>query len=210
MLTLDGRLRERWEGLKLRAVDRTVLPETWTAALLGPYVERRLQEILPGSRLRVSLEEENGNGRRHRPDGRPEPADTADGSLLSVSHAGTLTFSVAGQGRLGCDLEPVAERPEEVWQGLLGGERFRLAELIARERGESRDAAATRVWAAAESLTKAGVPHGAPLVLESGGGDGWLLLRSGELRIGTLLVPVRELWGQAALAILTGGVETVS
>ncbi len=207
LLTLDGRLRERWEGLKLRAVDRTVLPESWTAALLGPYIERRLQEILPGSHVQVALEEEHGNGRRHRPDGKPETADRADGLHLSVSHAGRLTFTVAGNGRLGCDLEPVAERPAEVWEGLLGGERFRLAELIARERGESRDAAATRVWAAAESLTKAGVPHGAPLVLESRGEDGWLLLRSGELTIGTYLAPVRELQGQAALAILLESVH---
>lgn len=204
LLTLDGRLRERWEGLKLRAVDRTVLPASWRAALLGPYVERRLQEILPGSHVRITLEEENGNGagRRHRPDGKPE---TEDGTPLTVSHAGRLTFSVAGDGRLGCDLEPVAERPEEVWQGLLGGERFRLAELIARERGESRDAAATRVWAAAESLTKAGVPHGAPLILETSGDPadtGWLFLRSGELTIGTLLAPVRELQSQTAFAIL--------
>jgi enediyne polyketide synthase len=212
LLTLDGRLRERWEGLKLRAVDRTVLPKSWRAALLGPYVERRLQEILPGSHVRVTLEEKNGAGRRplrHRSDGKPE---TADGTRLTVSHAGKLTFSVtgdAGDGRLGCDLEPVAERTGEVWEGLLGVERFRLAELIARERGESRDAAATRVWAAAESLTKAGVPHGAPLVLEKSGEDGWLLLRSGELRISTLIVPVRGIQGQTALAVLTGGVESV-
>jgi enediyne polyketide synthase len=210
VLTLDGQLRERWEGLKLRAVDRTILPKSWAAALLAPYVERRLQEILPGSHVRVALEEKNGNGRRHRLDGKPE---AADGSRLSVSHSGSLTFSVsgdAGDGRLGCDLEPVTERPEEVWQGLLGGERFRLAELIARERGESRHAAATRVWAAAESLTKAGVPHGAPLVLEKSGDTtdtGWILLRSGELTIGTYLAPVRELNGQAAFAILLESVH---
>jgi enediyne polyketide synthase len=116
-------------------------------------------------------------------------------------------LAVSGGGRIGCDLEPVAERSEEVWRGLLGAERARLAELIARERGETLSAAATRVWAAAESLVKAGVPPGAPIVLESlglepGGDGGWLLLRSGELRIGTFLAPVRELGGPAALAIL--------
>jgi enediyne polyketide synthase len=205
VLTLGGCLRERWEGLRLRAVDRTVLPESWTAALLGPYVERRLQEILPGSGVRVALEEENGNGRKHRPDGKPEP----DGFPLAVSHAGPLTFSVTGNGRLGCDLEPVAERTGEVWEGLLGSERFRLAELIAREGGESLGAAATRVWAAAESLTKAGAAHGAPLVLDRIGDDGWLLLRSGELRIGTFLAPVRELAGPAALAVLVDRIESV-
>ena len=44
----DGTVRERWEGLRLRAVDRIAPPPAWSAALLGPYVERRLQELLPG------------------------------------------------------------------------------------------------------------------------------------------------------------------
>jgi enediyne polyketide synthase len=224
--TLDGRLRERWEGLSLRAVDRIAAPATWTAALLAPFAERRLQDLFPGSGVRVALErvergEPNGNGKSdsrpvvarllagarltHRPDGKPEDAD---GRQVSVSHAGGLVLAVSsggGDGRLGCDLEPVAARDAETWRGLLGEERFQLAELIARERGESRDQAATRVWAAAESLKKAGVPHGAPLVLDTTSDDGWLLLRSGELRIGTFLGPVRELSGSAALAVLVEG-----
>ncbi len=195
LLAADGTLRERWEGLKLRAVARIAPPEAWTAALLAPYVERRLQELLPGSAVRVSLGAEAEAPFHHRPDGAPEGG-------ISRSHAGDLVLAVTGDGRLGCDLEPVAERPEEVWRGLLGPERSRLAELIVRERGETFGAAATRVWAAAESLVKAGVPQGAPIVLEPGGDGGWLLLRSGELRIGTLVAPVRELAGPAALAIL--------
>ncbi|MFL6196666.1 MAG: SDR family NAD(P)-dependent oxidoreductase [Thermoanaerobaculia bacterium] len=207
VLTLDGRLCERWEGLTLRAVDRIAPPLSWSAALLAPYVERRLQEILPGSRVRVSLEREGGAALRHRPDGRPEAPEAEDGVRISRSHAGGYVLAVTGDGRLGCDLEAVTERPEEVWRGLLGPERSRLAELIARERGEAFGAAATRVWTAAESLVKAGVPPGAPLVLEAGAGDdGWLLLRSGDLRIGTFLGPVRELSGPAALAVL---VETL-
>jgi enediyne polyketide synthase len=232
LVDAQGRLRERWEGLRLKAVDRIAPPESWTAALLGPHVERRLQEILPGSGVRVSLApnghapEDHGASRsavfsllgagapRRRPDGKPEAA----GGEVSVSHAGSLMLAVARDahaGHIGCDLEPVTARPEEVWRGLLGPDRFQLAELIARERGESRDAAATRVWAAAESLAKAGVPHGAPLTLESGGssreggplGDGWLILRSGALRIGSLVAPVRELAGPAALAVLVDAAE---
>jgi enediyne polyketide synthase len=198
LVTAGGELRERWEGLRLRAVDRIAPPEAWRAALLAPYVERRLQELLPGSDVRVSLGADDGAGLLHRPDGAPEGPEGG----ISRSHAGDLVLAVSGGGRLGCDLEPVAERSEEVWRGLLGAERARLAELIARERGETLSAAATRVWAAAESLVKAGVPPGAPLILEPGGDGGWLLLRSGELRIGTFLAPVRELEGPAALAIL--------
>lgn len=219
ILGLDGQVLERWEGLRLRAVDRIAPPPAWRSALLAPHVERRLQELVPGSRVQVVLEP-GKNGKpssrsavvrllgedtpmRHRPDGRPEATSAGDGEQVSVSHAGDLVLAVTGAGRIGCDLEPVAERSEEVWRDLLGAERFGLAQLIARERGEGTDAAATRVWAAAESLKKAGAPHGAPLTLHPGeGGDGWLLLRSGELVIGTFLAPVHELSGPAALAVL--------
>ncbi|MEA2604485.1 MAG: enediyne polyketide synthase [Acidobacteriota bacterium] len=218
LVDAEGRLRERWEGLRLRAVDRIAPPASWTAALLAPYVERRLQDLLPGSGVRVTVEEESeshgavfrllGDGAlrqlRHRPDGRPE----VDGGQVSVSHAGRLVLAVTRDGRVGCDLEAVSARPEEVWRGLLGPDRFRLAELIARERGETPDAAATRVWTAMESLAKAGAPNGAPLTLEiadrvgTAEADGWLVLRSGTLRIGTLLAPLRELSGPAVLAVL--------
>jgi enediyne polyketide synthase len=210
--TADGQLRESWQGLTLRAVDRIAPPLSWPAALLGPHVERRLQELFPGAGVRVSLDRGEGTPLRHRPDGAPEgekegtrgTAGTSgtNGIGISRSHAGELVLAVTGVGRLGCDLQEVAERSEEVWLGLLGPERSRLAALISRERGERYGDAATRVWAAGESLVKAGVPHGAPLTLETGGEDGWLLLRSGDLRIGTLLAPVRELAGSAALAVL--------
>jgi enediyne polyketide synthase len=197
-----GGVRERWEGLRLHAVQRIDPPEAWRAALLAPYVERRLEEILPGRHIHVSISG-GGSGSgdlSHRPDGKPD-------RQISRSHAGDLVLEVAGDGRIGCDLEPVTGRGEEVWRDLLG-DGFALAELIVRERGESRDAAATRVWTAIESLKKAGVPHGAPLVLDRAAAaaaadtDGWLLLRSGDLRIGTYLGPVRELSGPAALAVL--------
>ncbi len=204
ILDAQGRVRERWEGLRLHAVQKIDPPAAWRAALLAPYVERRIEEILPGRHVRVrfSLGGPDASGRRrHRPDGKPE----TDGRQVSRSHAGELVLEVAGDGRIGCDLEPVTERSEEVWRDLLG-DRFALAELIAAERGETRDDAATRVWTAVESLKKAGVPHGAPLVLDRALDDaetgGWLLLRSGDLRIGTFLGPVKELSGPAALAVL--------
>jgi enediyne polyketide synthase len=207
----DGHLYERWEGLRLRAVDRVTPPSSWSSALLAPYVERRLQELIPGSGIQVAVES-NGRAvaRRHRPDGKPETSGS-NGDHLSLAHAGSLVLTVAGQGRIGCDFEAVAPRGEEMWRGLLGQERFGLAELIVRERGETPDAAATRVWAAAESLKKAGVPHGAPLTLDAtdaagaAGDDGWLLMRSGDLVIGTFLGPVQELSGPAALAVLVEG-----
>ncbi len=143
LLGADGQPRERWEGLRLRAVDRIAPPASWTADLLAPFAERRLQEILPDSGIRLSLERTEAaqrNGRsskavakllgadtvvRHRPDGRPE---IGEGASISVSHSGDLVLAVSGTGRLGCDLEPVAERGEAAWRGLLG-EHYALAEL---------------------------------------------------------------------------------
>ncbi|HLX06354.1 MAG TPA: SDR family NAD(P)-dependent oxidoreductase [Thermoanaerobaculia bacterium] len=246
LLGADGSLRERWLGLRLHAVDRTRLPASWNAALLAPYLERRLQEIFPRAHLRVALEAAPC-GRRarpdsaplverllardpmepgaapaprlaHRPDGRPEvPA----GTPLSVAHGAGLILAIVGSngtnrragangtrgragggsGRLGCDLEAIAERPAATWRDLLGAERFALAELIAGHPGERPDAAATRVWAAAEALHKLGVSPGAPLLLEAALDDGWLLLRSGSLRIASFEVAVRELGGACALAV---------
>lgn len=236
LLGADGSLRERWLGLRLQAVDRTRLPAAWNAALLAPYLERRLQEIFPRAHLRVALEPAPC-GRRarpdsaplverllardpmepgtappprlaHRPDGRPE---VPDGTPISVAHGAGLILAIAGNGTkrragggrscLGCDLEAIAERPAATWRDLLGAERFALAELIAGHPGERPDAAATRVWAAGEALQKIGAAPGAPLLLEAALDDGWLLLRSGDLRIASFEAAVRELGGACALAV---------
>jgi enediyne polyketide synthase len=298
ILAADGSLRERWQGLRLRAVDRTRLPAAWSAPLLGPYLERRLQELFPEADLRVALEapaaprayagtEPSAGGRApradstaiveslvaagamatsaltqavigggavarapstagpmasgalahvafaagpvapgasaaaarchdpltsdrvptpaprlcHRPDGRPE---IPGGPQVSVAHAASLVLAIAGEGTgdpIGCDLEPVVERTAETWRDLLGGERFALAQLIAGQPGELPGGAATRIWTAAESLHKAGSPAGAPLLLEASLDDGWLLLRSGTLRIASFATTLRELGGPCALAI---------
>jgi len=301
ILAADGSLRERWQGLRLRAVDRTRLPAAWSAPLLGPYLERRLQELFPEANLRVALEAPqapaaprapagtapSAGGRApradstaiveslvaaaamatsaptqavigagavarapsaagpmapgamahvavaarpmapgastatatfhdplhshgaptpvprlfHRPDGRPE---IPGGPQVSVAHAASLVLAIAGEGSgdpIGCDLEAVVERTAETWRDLLGGERFALAQLVAGQPGELPGGAATRIWTAAESLHKAGSPAGAPLLLEASLDDGWLLLRSGTLRIASFATTLRELGGPCALAI---------
>jgi len=137
----------------------------------------------------------------HRPDGRPE---IPGGPQVSVAHAATLVLAIAGDGSgdpIGCDLEPVVERTAETWRDLLGAERFALAQLIAGQPGELPGGAATRIWTAAESLHKAGSAAGAPLLLEASLDDGWLLLRSGNLRIASFATNLRELGGPCALAI---------
>jgi enediyne polyketide synthase len=237
ILAADGALRERWQGLRLRAVARTRLPASWSAPLLAPYVERRLEELLPHAGLRVALAAGQRGGEpaagesaadaggrpgsepvlarllapsptggtailSHRLDGRPEVVGLPQ---VSIAHAGRdLVLAVAGAARdrrLGCDLEPIGERSAEDWRGLLGDERFALAGLIARQRGESGASAATRVWGAAEALRKAGAPADTPLLLDAVLDDGWLVLRAGDLRVATYSASLRDLGGAIVLAV---------
>jgi len=139
---------------------------------------------------------------RRRPDGRPE----MEGRNVSASHAGRLTLAVAGQGTVGCDIEPVMARPAAAWKDLVGEERFRLAELISAEAHEDLDTAATRVWTAGECLKKAGAMVGAPLVLDASKPDGWVVLSSGHWSIATCVAPVGDGEGaeRMAVAVLTG------
>ncbi|KAA9377607.1 SDR family NAD(P)-dependent oxidoreductase [Microbispora cellulosiformans] len=144
---------------------------------------------------------------RHRPDGRPELGGETGGPAISASHGADVTLCVAGDGpaaTVACDVEPVAERPAEEWQALLGP-YGRLAGLVADETGEGRDAAATRVWAAAECLRKAGLPADAPLTLAPPEAPDWTVLVSGGLRIGTLVTTLRGEPGPVVFAVLAEG-----
>jgi enediyne polyketide synthase len=218
---MSGALREYWEGLHLRVISGAAC-DPWFAPLLGPYVERRFQELAPGTALTVAVEQTmiGRPGRsdhviqralgtaaaiRRRVDGKPE----VDGPhAVSVSHAGELTLAVAGPPSLGCDIELVTERAPAVWQGLLGSERLALVQLIAREMDEDLAIAATRVWAAGECLKKAGAFTDAPLVLA--GTDDWVLLGSGHLVIGTFVTTVRGMVQPVVFALAALGSATLA
>ena len=215
-----GRVLERWEGLRLKVLERLPKPPAWHPTLLGPYVERRLQELLPGAELSVLLARcESGGGEidrrsdadevlrrltceedrfQRRPDGK---VAAGGGRQVSVAHAGDLVMAVAGCSPIGCDLEPVVERPTETWRDLLGPERYRVAAMLEKA---GADASTTRVWTAVECLKKAGALDDAPLVLGPTDGDGWRLLRSGRLTIGTFVTSLEGVGHRLALAVLAG------
>src|SRR5206468_10073192 len=134
----------------------------------------------------------------------------------SAAHAGGIALAVSGPGMLGCDVEAVAAT--EHWRPLLGEERWRLAELLARETGETQALACTRVWTALESMKKAGLPLQTPLHLSGVPGDGWVLLGAGTATAATFHATLRgaetgamagESPAHAALvfAVLTGTVD---
>ncbi|MBV9773064.1 MAG: polyketide synthase dehydratase domain-containing protein, partial [Gemmatimonadetes bacterium] len=211
----QGRVVERWEGLRLRRVADLPVREEWPEALLAPYLERRVGELAASGVVRVAVRA-NGNGRHNgsgpvlreaagggaplrRPDGKPE---VAGGPAVSASHARGMTLGVAGPG-VGADVEPVVARGVGAWRDLLGTERQRLAERVATEAGEDGDTAATRVWCAGESLRKGGAAPDAPLVLASLAPDGWVVLRSGPRVIPTYAGRVRG--EEVVVAVLAAG-----
>ncbi|WBB75814.1 type I polyketide synthase [Micromonospora sp. WMMD1128] len=219
--TVSGTVVERWRGLRLRAVGRRNPAAPWTPALLGPYLTRRLPEVL-GVDLPVVVEPHGTRldlaGRRavtatalsralgrpvrldHRPDGRPE---IAGGPVVSASHQPGMSLVVADAYPVACDLEAVTERPAAAWRDLLGP-HLPLAELIAAETGD-RAAAYTRVWCAVECLQKAGQPPTAPLALgPPAPAPGWTVLTCGELRVATLVAAVRDRVEPVVLAVATG------
>jgi enediyne polyketide synthase len=218
---LAGDVIERWDGLRLRAVERIAPWEAWPETLLGPYLERRLEELGNGARVGVAFERGSGRSRTPRarrigrksdlvmqralgapdpiwwrPDGKPVVADQR---TVSAAHTDEFTLGVAGEGRLACDLEPVVARTDAAWRDLLGPERFKLASRISS--GQDLDGAATRLWNAIECLKKAGLPADAPLVLDSTTPDGWVLLRSGSLTIASCLASVRGTKAPLAVAV---------
>lgn len=198
----DGKVAERWEGLRLRQVGAGPDVCSWSLPLLATHVERRVRELVPGARITVALEVASSNDRQlrsqlavrravgplavvcRRPDGKPELIDQPDVDV-STAHAGKLTLCVVANRCTGCDLEEVVARPASAWRDLLGAERFHLADLIAREQDKNLDCAATRVWSATEALHKAGAPLDAPLVLRATHEDGWLMLGAGGYDVPT-------------------------
>lgn len=213
----DGLVREHWDGLRLRLISHSSFQGPWPESLLGPYIERRLREWFAGANASVVCECDEKLSRRERSEraiqltlgrsvqvlrlasGKPHIAEESE---VSAAHCGNLTLAVAGSGPIGCDIEQVSAQPAAVWLDLLGEDGMRLAELIARSVPEDRETSATRVWAARESLKKAGLAREAPLLFVSTEAGGWTLLSSGSLRIATWETCVRSSVEKIVIAVL--------
>ncbi len=217
----EGNLLETWEGLELRVIKLKDPQDPWISALLPPYMERQIKEVIPNADLTLVIDHDATVERRvrsdrslfksqnltviRRPDGKPE---LNNGQGVSVSHAGDLTLVVMGSP--GCDVEPVVSREVEIWRDLLGVKHFDLAQVITQEIGEDLAVSATRVWCAKESLKKAEASIDIPLTLlnyPSLSPIKSLWLASGERMIATFVVSVREFESPLVFAVLVEGVK---
>jgi enediyne polyketide synthase len=219
-----GQVYERWEGLHLHMMSGSEFSGKWPEPLLGPYIERKVSELIPGVELAVGTDISTGDDRKyrsehtikrllgnnalleHRPDGKPELHEVDDSLDVSISHSGDVTLVIAGTGRIGCDVEPVTTRSTTVWKDLLGLDGFKLAEYVSNEAGEGLDPAATRVWSAIECLKKSGASvTNACMSFKSSTNDGWVTLSSGHTTIATLVCNTRNCDSTMVFAALARG-----
>jgi enediyne polyketide synthase len=220
----DGRLVERWDGLRLQAVRKQDGSGPWPPSLLGPFLERQLAEVMPVSPRCAVEPDGDDEGRdaqrrqaklavsrmlghpatvRYRRDGRLQVTDDL---RIAVSHGAGVTVAVAHADRLGCDVHVVADRVPADWEQLLTPDQLTLAKLIGLEREEDLSVAATRVWRAVECLSRTGLPDTAAITLaEPGRRDAWVLLAAGQARIATFPTYLHNERAPVVFTILTEG-----
>ncbi|SBT46754.1 polyketide synthase family protein [Micromonospora narathiwatensis] len=211
----DGDVVERWEGLNLRAVRRNDGRGPWVAPLLGPFLQRSVEE-LTGAEIAVGVEPDGADdadgdvravrrsrsaralaratGRtrpvRYRADGRPE---IDGGQEVSFAHGAGVTVCAVASAATACDVETVVPRSPAEWRGLLGAYAELLPVLAGGDGGEDRDTAGTRVWVAMECLQKAGEPLAAGgLTVRPVERPGWVLLTAGPNTVATFVTALRD------------------
>lgn len=202
----NGSICERWSGLRLHAVAPIEMQRPWPTALLAPYIERRLADILPSGELLIALDEtalkQDSKCSCHRPDGKPEEWELS-GTHLSRSHCGGLILTARSEQPVGCDMELCADRSETSWSGLLGEHWLSLAQTLANESNIPTQDAATQVWTLKEGLRKCGAAFDQHLQIQSRTSDGWTILSSEGLHAATFRASVQGSEDEIAFAFLT-------
>jgi enediyne polyketide synthase len=203
---LNGRICERWNGLRLHAVAPIETQRPWPTALLAPYLERRFAEIMPAAVICVALKEAAANQDSkcscHRLDGKPEDY-AGTGMQLSRSHCGSLILTARSQQPVGCDMEQCTARDEASWAGLLGEQWLSVAQMIATETNSPLQGAATQIWTLKESLRKCGAAFNQHLQISTQTADGWTILSSGQLQAAIFRTSIQGFEDEVAFAFVS-------
>lgn len=204
----DGRLLERWHGLRLRQVARRSSFEGLPASLWGPLLERELGLPVVLGELSTDEAMRRAGGSEapppRRADGKPCPLPA--GRHVSASSEGRLSLAVADSRPVGCDLQRIADQP---WQEILTLSDRKLAELCSQLAGDPFPLAAARIWAARESCFKRSGDSLLPLVLASQGAEprtGRLSFDGGGTRVETFAIGEEHVAAVARAA--SGGQES--
>jgi enediyne polyketide synthase len=169
----DGRLFERWRGLRLQIVARRERVDDLAPALWGPFLERELSvTVRVGATDAPML-------RRH--DGKP----LLPNGHVSKSHDGEIALIVSHEKPVGVDVQQIAGQP---WDDIIAPHDGGLADVCTRLSGDDRPYAAARVWSARESMKKLAGDALVPLIVDTCGSHGRVTFRSGPHRIDTFVM----------------------
>ncbi|HUR82234.1 MAG TPA: polyketide synthase dehydratase domain-containing protein, partial [Thermoanaerobaculia bacterium] len=174
----DGRLFERWTGLKLQVVAQRERVDDLAPALWGPYLERVLgvrTEVGPHALDRVA------GPILRRKDGKPLSLRVH----VSASDDAGIRMAVAHEHPVGCDVQSV---DGQEWDDVLGRHDDALADVCMQLSGDNDSYAAARVWSARESMKKLAGDALVPLVIDNAGDHRRVTFRSGNSRIDTFVL----------------------
>lgn len=194
ILDATGLPVERWHRIVLRVIAPVPGLRVDSPALVAPLLERRVAAVIPEAGITVAIDATNLEQRSlegssapsHRPDGKPESPERS--RFRSASYTDVWRLTVDAAIPIGCDLETVAHRSDGHWARLLGEEGIQLATVIGDLVAERLDISATRVWTAREALMKAGLAASAPLIADATSAADWVVLRSGDTTVFSLLI----------------------
>ncbi|MEU8582693.1 type I polyketide synthase [Streptomyces abikoensis] len=189
-----GAVLETWHGLRLKDVGPLPRPAgaPWPAELLGPYLTRVLDDLLPEARadLAAGLTAEN-------------LFPGTDGFRRAAHLGDRVLVAVAGRP-VAVDWAPVPDAPPERWRSLLGPRAAAVAEEADRATGAPPGHGFARLLTCRQTLLALGTRPDAPLRVERTAADGWVLLRAGDLAVATVVVRVAGMPSPVAVAVAGG------
>ena len=200
ILSSQGILIEQWRGIVLSRVESIETRSVQSTLLLGPYLERRLADLVSPESTAFSIEIGSGSSDSRsvsllqrvagsqatllrRADGKPElffEQLPRHSRFVSASHTEGLKIAVHSDVPVGCDVEVVQTRDKSLWAALLGPQRFQYCEYLASTTTYEFNEIATRLWCIKEALIKSGFDEPGLLRMIHNSSDGWLTLESGD------------------------------
>jgi enediyne polyketide synthase len=217
VIAVDGTVCERWLGLVLQAVGRLPVFADSCHALLGVYLERCVEELIPGGDAMLTLTASASRvlqlhdlvGRVtaafvYRPNGKPE---LVDGRYVAVSHAGPITVTATATKPIGCDLELINSADGGSLRGLLADYEVSLAATISKVTGEDMLQSCLRVWTAKEAAYKIGLAINSRLHLATVADEGWITMNAGETRIAVGIIPGKGTLSSVVIAVAIAPAE---
>ncbi|MFF4221459.1 SDR family NAD(P)-dependent oxidoreductase [Streptomyces abikoensis] len=189
-----GTTLETWHGLRLKDVGPLPRPADapWPAELLGPYLTRVLDGLLPEARADLAA------------------GPTADGLLPGTdgfrraAHLGDRVLAAVAGRPVAVDWAPVPDAPPERWRSLLGPRAAAVAEEADRATGGEPGHGYARLLTCRQVMLALGARPDAPLRVERTAADGWVLLGAGDLAVATVVVRVAGLPSPVAVAVGSG------